>query len=142
MKEKIIISIDGSIFYGWKSASRVLLTTDKWLFVKAHRYKGVFEHKGRKVKVLNFSKVSNYERFNHLLEIQKKNTRKYEKSEHGKAHRYTHNKEYREANRDAVNANYRKYYEKNKEKIIAQKKLNQTIKKLKENDFIQQSITN
>lgn len=63
MNNLAMISIDGTIFYGFSSAARALACDRKYLSYKAHKFKGNFTFCGRKVKVLNFMKIANYNSF-------------------------------------------------------------------------------
>ena len=64
---KVLISVDGSIWRGYKPVARILASTDQYLFLKAHRHNGAFELKGRKIKILNFKEVANWDRYNKIV---------------------------------------------------------------------------
>lgn len=112
-KNAPIFSVDGEIFYGYESASRVLATNGHYLFYKLHQNNGkAFEHNGRKVRCLNFPKIENWVRFERMKKDRTEQT--WKKCEKCREYMREYNKRYTETHRELKNKISREYHRRKK----------------------------
>lgn len=126
-KEIAIFSIDSEIWKGYRTTCRVVATSRDWLFFLVHKHKGKpFTHNGRLIKVLNFTKVANWERYQKLVEKRKADSKRhqdYKKKASYKDYCKAYDKKYRESHREKKAAIQRAYLKRKKEKEQLNKSL-------------------
>ena len=125
-KEIAVFSIDGEIWKGYRTTCRVVATSRDYLFLLAHKHKGIFTHNGRKIKVLNFAKVANWERYKKMVakrQADSKRHQSYKQKQSYKDYCKAYDKKYRESHRELKAAIQRAYLKRKKEKEQLNKSL-------------------